>query len=161
MEKQMVDALNEQFREELASAYIYMGISTDMKAKNWGGVSGWFQKQTQEEFGHAMKIYGYLFERGECCELPALDKPKQSYDSVLAAFETALKHEKYITACIHKLVKLARETGDLATENFLQWFVSEQVEEESAPTAIVEQLKLVGDSPQMLFMMDRHLGSRD
>lgn len=157
----MLDALNEQMREEINSAYIYTAIAADMEAQNWKGVSAWFKAQAKEELGHAMKFYGYINERGEKAIMPALDKPKESWGSILNAYEEALKHEKYISGCIHKLVKLAKEVDDLPTENFLQWFVSEQVEEEAAPDDIIQMLKRVGDSPQMLFMIDRQLGSRE
>lgn len=156
----MVDALNEQINEEFASAYIYLGIAADMEASNWNGVATWFKKQAHEEAGHAMKIYGYLFERGERAVLSTIEAPGKQYTSILEAFESALAHEKHITGCIHKLVKLAREVDDLPTENFLQWFVSEQVEEEAAPAAVVDRLKLVGEKPQVLFMLDRELATR-
>ncbi len=161
MKKNLVNALNNQIREELASAYIYFAIAADMEAKNWKGVAHWFMAQAQEEVGHAMKFYHFLNSRGEKAELEKIEKPKAEYDSILAAFEAALKHEKHITGCIHDLVRLARETDDLATESFLQWFVDEQVEEEAAPADIIDRLKLVGDKPQVLYMFDRELGSRE
>jgi ferritin len=160
MQKKMVEALNDQIREELASGYIYLAMATDMEAKNWKGIASWFKKQAHEEAGHAMKIYGYLYERGERVTLGALEAPKSSYKSILEAFETTLEHERYITAKIHKLVKLAREVDDIPTESFLQWFVNEQVEEEANPTEIIERIKLVGEVPHMMFMLDRELASR-
>jgi ferritin len=107
-----------------------------------------------------MKIYRYLLERGEKAVLSTIEAPKKEYKTMLESFEAALEHEKYISSCIHKLVKLAREVDDLPTENFLGWFVNEQVEEESAPAAIVDRLKLVGDAPQILYMLDRELSGR-
>lgn len=160
MDKRLVDALNEQFTEELASGYIYLGIAADMEAKNWNGAAAWFKKQGHEEAGHAMKIYGYVYERGERIVLDTINAPKKECGSMLDAFELALKHEKYISARIHKLVKLAREVDDIPTENFLQWFVTEQVEEEAVPAAIVARLQLVGDAPQALFMLDRELSQQ-
>jgi ferritin len=160
MDKRLVDSLNEQLREELASGYVYLGIAADMEAKNWIGTATWFKKQAHEEAIHAMKIYGYLFSRGERAVLQTIEAPKQDYNSILEAFEAALKHEKYITKRIHNLVKLAREVDDIPTESFLQWFVTEQVEEEAAPAAVVDRLKMVGDSPQILFMLDRELAAR-
>lgn len=160
MDKKLVDALNEQFREELSSGYLYLGMAACMEAKNWIGTATWFKQQANEEAMHAMKIYTYLFERGEQAVLSTIDAPKQDFASILEAFEATLKHEQYVTTRIHKLVKLARDVDDLPTENFLQWYVSEQVEEEAAPAAVIDRLKMVGESPQILFMLDRELANR-
>ena len=157
----MVDALNDQMRQEINSAYIYFAMAADIESQNWKGVSAWFKAQAKEELGHAMKIYGYINSRGEKAIVPALDKPQESWGSILEVYEGTLKHEKYISGCVYKLVKLAKEVDDLPTENFLQWLVTEQVEEESAPEEIIQMLKRVGDSNQMLFMIDRQLGSRE
>ena len=160
MDKNLVDALNEQLREEINSAYLYVAMAADMEAKNWKGVGGWFKIQAQEEMAHAFKIYGHIISRGERVVLPAIDKPQETWDSIKAAYEAALEHEKYITGCIHKLVKEARSADDLAADTFLQWFVTEQVEEEATVEEILQKLNLVGDAPQFLFMLDRELGSR-
>jgi ferritin len=160
MDKKILDALNEQLREEINSAYLYLAMSSDMKFKNMNGTSNWFQIQAQEEIAHAARIYNFIHDRGGQPELPAIEKPQVSWDSLLEAFEAALKHEKYISGCINRLVDLSRETGDHAAETFLQWFVTEQVEEEATADEIVEQLKFLGDNHHALFMLDRELGAR-
>lgn len=160
IEKKMEDALNQQIAEELASAYIYQAMSADFAAKNRPGMAAWMQSQAGEEMGHARKIYGYILERGGTVELKALSAPQQSYESPLAAFQAAYKHEQYITSCIHKLVKLARELDDTATELFLGWFVTEQVEEEASTDEVVQKLLQVKDAPQALYMLDKELGAR-
>ena len=160
MDKKLVDALNVQIKEELASAYIYAAMAADMEYKNWEGAAAWFKTQAQEEVGHAFKMYGFINSRGDKAIFDAIDKPKDSYDSVQAAFEATLAHEKYITGCITKLLKLAEELGDKPAEIFLQWFVTEQVEEEANPERILETLKRLGNAPQALFMLDRELGQR-
>ena len=160
MDQKLLDALNEQLREEINSAYLYMAMSSDMKVKNWNGTAQWFQIQAQEETLHAMKIYTFIHDRGGQPILPAIDKPQVSWDSALSAFEATLKHEKYITSCIHNLVDKARETKDHATETFLQWFVTEQVEEEATADDIIQQIKMIGDNNQFLFLLDRELGAR-
>jgi ferritin len=160
MDKKLIDALNKQLWEEVNSAYLYMAMSSDMKFKNWNGTAQWFQVQVQEETMHAMKFYNYIHDRGEQPILPAIDQPQVSWDSSLDAFEATLKHEKHITSCIHSLVDKAREAHDHATEAFLQWFVTEQVEEESNADDIIQQMKMMGDSPQALFLLDRELGAR-
>ena len=160
MDKNLVTALNVQLKEEINSAYLYLAMAADMEAKNWKGVAAWFKGQAQEEMVHAFKIYDYLFSRGERAVLAAIAKPQESWGSIKAAYEDALKHEQYITGCIHKLVNEARSIDDLATDAFLQWFVTEQVEEESTVEDILQKLGLVGDAPQFLFMLDRELGTR-
>ncbi len=160
MDKKTLDALNEQMREEINSAYLYLAMSSDMKFKNMRGTSTWFQVQAQEEIAHATKFYTFIHNRGGQPVLPAIEKPQVSWKSLADAFDATLKHEKHITACIHKLVDIARENKDHATETFLQWFVTEQVEEESTVDEILHELKYLGDNPHAIFMLDRELGAR-
>lgn len=160
LNEKMLNALNNQIKEELASAYIYLAVAADLEAKNLNGSAQWMKAQYGEEIGHAMKIYGYINRRGGKVVLQTLEAPKKSWDSLLDVFQTAYKHEQYITGCIDKLVKLARELQDNATEAFLQWFVSEQVEEEENTDAVVQKLKMIGDAPHVLYLIDRELGMR-
>lgn len=160
MDKNLVNALNGQLKEEINSSYLYLSMGADMEAKNWKGVAAWFKAQAQEEMGHVFKIYGHLISRGQRVVLPAIDKPQETWESIKSAYEDTLKHEKEITGRIHRLVIEAREAEDLAAETFLQWFVTEQVEEEATVEDILQKLNLVGDAPQFLFMLDRELGSR-
>jgi len=160
MDEKMLGALNEQMREEINSAYLYLAMSSDMKYKGLKGSAGWFQIQAQEEIAHATKFYNFMHDRGGQPILPAVDKPQVSWSSLREAFDATLKHEKHITACINKLVDMARQKNDHATEAFLQWFVTEQVEEEATAGEILQQLEFLGDSPRGVFMLDRELGSR-
>lgn len=160
IDKKMEAALNEQIAEELGSAYIYQAMSADFAAANRMGMAGWMQAQAGEEMNHARKLYGYIIERGGRVELKAIPAPQQSWKTPLAAFEAAYKHEQHITACIHKLVKLARELDDTATELFLGWYVTEQVEEEASTDEVVQKLKQVGEAGQALYMLDKELGAR-
>ena len=160
LEKKMLDALNAQIAEELNSAHLYAAIAADCEAKNLNGAAGWFKAQFKEEQVHAWKIYGYINERGERAVFKGIPEPQAEWKSLLAAYEDALKHEKYISGKIFSLVKLARELSDYSTEVFLQWFVSEQVEEEANADAVVQKLKMIGDSPNGLYMLDRELGAR-
>lgn len=118
------------------------------------------KEQSKEEMNHAMKLYGYINERGGKVELQALGKPQSSWDSPLAAFEAAYQHEQHITGCIDKLIKEARDLGDNATEIFLQWYVSEQVEEEDQTDTIVQKLNMIKGSHNGLYMLDRELSHR-
>jgi ferritin len=116
--------------------------------------------QTQEEAVHAMKIYDYINERGGRVILKAIDEPAVKWKSPLAAFEAAYKHEQLVTGRINDLVDLAIKEKDHAANTFLQWFVNEQVEEETSADAVVQQLKMAEGAPGALFMIDREMGQR-
>ena len=160
IDKKIVDALNVQINEEMASAYLYLAMSADFKSKNLDGFASWMKVQTQEEIVHAMKIYDFLNSRGGKVKLLAINEPQETWSSPLEAFKAAYKHEQYITGCINKLVKLARDQNDNATELFLGWFVTEQVEEEETASGIVQQLERIKESSTGLFMLDAKLGTR-
>lgn len=157
----MEKALNQQLYEEIGSFYLYLAMAADFAAKQLPGMARWMEVQAREEMGHAMKFYRYILERGGTVSLQALPQPQGSWDSPLAAFSAALAHEQHITSCIHALVDLARQRKDYPTEAFLQWFVTEQVEEEAQLEPIIHRLKLVGDHPPALFMLDRELAARE
>ena len=160
IDKKIVDALNVQINEEMASAYLYLAMSADFKSRNLDGFASWMKIQTQEEIVHTMKIYDFLNSRDGTVMLHALDAPQDTWSSPLEAFRAAYKHEQYITGCINKLVKLARDQNDNATELFLGWFVTEQVEEEETASSIVKKLELIKDSSTGLFMLDAEMGAR-
>jgi len=160
MKKTMQDALNNQINEELYSAYLYFSMAAHFDAENLEGFAGWMKAQAQEEVMHAMKIYHYINEAGGRAILKPIQGPQTEWKSPLAAFEDSLKHERHITDRIHKLVSQAKSEEDYATEIMLQWFVTEQVEEEASVSGVVEKLRLVSDHKHMLLMMDRELGSR-
>jgi ferritin len=160
IDKKMTDALNGQIREEFYSAYLYFAMAADYESKDWPGVAGWMKTQAQEEMGHALKIYNWINERGGKAVFESIDKPRESWESALELFEEAFKHEQHITACFYDLVKTAREVGDIATEIFLQWFVTEQVEEESNANEIVQKIKKVQDSQNGMYLLDKELGER-
>ncbi|HPD97070.1 MAG TPA: ferritin [Synergistales bacterium] len=158
--KKMQDALNRQINEELFSSYLYLAMSADFQTKNLTGAAAWMSLQAEEERTHAMKFFHYLIERGGEVELLPIDKPQKSWKTPLDAFRDAEKHEQHITACINSLADLAVEEKDYATQNLLQWFVNEQVEEEASVGEVVAKLEMVSDSRNGLFMMDRELGKR-
>jgi ferritin len=160
MDKKMQKAINDQINFELYSSYIYLSMSSYLKSLNLNGFANWMEIQVQEEVFHAMKMYNFLHERGGSVEFQEVPKPKKEWDSPLAAFQNALEHEKIVTGRINDLVDLALELRDHATNAHLQWFISEQVEEESNVLGIVQQIKLSEGSPNGLFMLDRELGQR-
>lgn len=159
--QKMQDAYNEQIREELFSAYLYMSMSAYFESLNLKGFAGWMTAQSKEEVAHAMKFYNHVLERGGRVELKAIDKPKNTWNSPLNAFEEAYQHEQHITSCINKLVALAKAENDLPSHTMLHWFIDEQVEEEASTSEIAEKMKMIGDHPHGLFMMDGFLGKRE
>ncbi len=156
----MQEVLNEQINEELYSAYLYLSMSAYFLSINLNGFANWMRVQAQEELMHAMKFYDFINERGGRIRLLAAKEPPMEWESPLAAFEDACRHEQYISGRIDALVNLAAEEKDHATGIFLQWFVTEQVEEEASADEVVQKLKLMGDHRGGLFMMDRELGQR-
>jgi ferritin len=130
------------------------------KSVNLDGFANWMYYQAQEELEHSMKFYDFILQRGGKVELMQIEAPPTEWSSPLAVFEATLEHEQKVTGLINDLVDVAHEESDHATTIFLQWFVSEQVEEEESVGGVLEQLKLMGDAQGGLFMMDRELAKR-
>ncbi|MDH4208917.1 MAG: ferritin [Anaerolineae bacterium] len=160
LSKTLQDAMNEQIKNELYSAYLYLSMSAYCEAANLPGFAHWMRMQAQEEQAHAMKFYEFIYERGGRVVLQAIDQPPVEFPSPLAVFEQTLEHEQKVTAMIHDLYTLAVEEKDYASQAFLQWFVTEQVEEEASASQILETLKMIGDKGHALIMLDRQLGRR-
>ena len=156
----MEAALNEQIKNELYSAYLYLSMSAYSESKNFKGFAHWLKLQAKEELEHAMKIYDFIFERGGKAVLKAIDEPPKEWDSFLDLFKNVYEHENKVTDMINNLLKMAREENDYATEVFLHWFIDEQVEEESSADEIVQKLTLAGDQINALMLIDRALAER-
>lgn len=160
LSERMEKALNEQVNAELYSAYLYLSMASYFRKINLNGFARWMEVQSLEEVTHAMKFYNFINERGEQTILKPIEGPPISWETPLAAFEDAYSHELKVTDLINNLVNLAIEEKDHATNNFLQWFVSEQVEEEASANEVVQKLLLVRDGQGSLFMLDQELGKR-
>jgi len=158
--EKMEEALNGQLNAELYSAYLYLSMVAYFKSANLPGFANWMRVQTQEEQFHAMKFYDYIIERGGRVILHPIDAPPADWDSPFASFKATLEHEQKVTGLVNELVYLARDEKDNASEVFLQWFVKEQVEEEDNVGKVLGQLKLIKDSLEALFMMDKEMGQR-
>ena len=158
--KKMRKAINDQINAELHSAYLYLSMASYFKSLNLDGFAQWMTVQTQEEIAHAMKFFNFVLDRGGKALLAPIAGPDTEWDSPLAAFEAAYKHEQYITSRINDLVTLARQEGDNAAEIMLQWYVTEQVEEEASADGVVQKLKMMAGAPGGMFMLDRELGTR-
>jgi ferritin len=158
--KKMEKALNEQINAEMYSAYLYLAMAAYFESENLSGFANWMKIQVQEEMGHAMKFFGFVNERRGRVVLKAIDQPAKEWTSPLAVFEASFEHEQMITGRINDLVNLAIEEKDHATNTFLQWFVSEQVEEETSVDKVIQMLKMAHEAPGAVFMIDRELGRR-
>ncbi len=154
------DALNGQLNWEFYSSYLYLAMSACFHSINLEGFASWMRVQALEELYHAMKFYSFIEERGGRVTLVEVGKPPTEWASPLAAFEDAFGHEQGVTSRINNLVDLALSEKDHATNNFLQWFVSEQVEEEASIDEVIQNLKLVEGQGNGLFMIDRELAQR-
>jgi ferritin len=160
LSEKMQEALNTQLNKELYSAYLYMSMSAYSTYSGLKGFANWFMVQYQEEMVHAMKIYAYINDQSGQVKLRAIEQPATEFESPMDMFEKTLKHEKFITRSINELVDLAIAEKDHATNIFLQWFVTEQIEEEGNDNEIIARLKLVGEDGNGLLMLDKELATR-
>jgi ferritin len=158
--EKMQKALNDQINAEIFSSYLYLSMAAYLESQNWSGMAAWMKAQSGEEYSHAMKIYGYLNEVDGTVLLEAIEKPQTTWSDPKVVFQEAHKHELYITKRINDLVGLAIEEKDYATNLFLNWFVTEQVEEVATVTQINNKFALIGDNKTSLFLLDRELGMR-
>jgi len=160
LDKQMSKALNKQINKEMYSAYLYMAMSAHANNGGLKGFANWFMVQYHEEMFHAMKLYEYIQRQGEEVVLAEIQAPPASFTSPLDMFTQTLEHEQFITKSINELMDLAIKKKDHATQIFLEWYVTEQVEEEENDNDIIAQLKLIGDNAHALLMLDRELAAR-
>jgi len=156
----MQEMLNLQINKEIYSAYLYVSMSAYSEHTGLKGFANWFMVQYQEEMEHAMRIYLYILEQAGKINLLTIERPPNDFASPLDLFEKTLAHEKIVTKSINDLMDLAVQSKDHASQIFLQWFVTEQIEEESNPAEIINQLKLVGTDGNGLFMIDKELATR-
>jgi ferritin len=154
------EAFNQQIKEELESAYVYMSMAAWFHSQGLDGMAQWMKSQTVEEITHAMKFFDHITERDGRVEMLPLGIKKTEWSSPLEAFQDAYKHEQHITGKINELVGLANQENDYAANAMLQWFVTEQVEEEASTSKVVHELEMVGGKGNGLLMLDRELGRR-
>ncbi len=160
LSNKMEKELNEQINAEMYSSYLYLSMASDLNNKALDGFSSWMKTQAQEELYHAMKLYDFVLERGGSITLDTIEAPQTEWKSPLEIFQVAYKHELLVTSLINDLVDLAIKEKDHATNNFLQWYVKEQVEEEASADEIVQKLKLIGSQGNAIFMLDKEMGAR-
>lgn len=160
LSKAMQEAINEQIKNELYSAYLYLSMAAYSEAQNLPGFAHWMRLQAQEEVEHAMKFFDFINERGGRVVLQPIDQPPAEFDFPLQLFEMTLEHERKVTGLINDLYELALKEKDYPSQILLQWFIEEQVEEESSASQILETLKMGGNKGQALVMADRALARR-
>jgi len=158
--KKLQDAFNYQINRELFSEYYYLSMASYFNSVGLSGFENFFLVQVQEERFHAMKLYGFLNERGGRVILQAIEAPKTTFKSATEIFELAYEHEKLVSSLINKLMDLAIKEKDHAATNHLNWFVGEQVEEEVSMETILNKLKLIGGEGHGLLMLDNELAQR-
>lgn len=158
--KTMQDALNAQINLEQSSAQLYLAMSAHCAGKSFKGFAHWLKIQSAEETAHAAKLVDFLLDRGGKLELKPIPAPPTDFGGVIQVFEQTLAHEKTITVRINALFELARSEKDYASEIALQWYVTEQVEEESRVGEIVDHLHAVGDQGGAIWYLDSKMGKR-
>jgi ferritin len=156
----MQQALNAQIRDEMASAYLYLAMSAWCDGKAFKGFAKWLRVQHEEEMDHLRKLVDYVVDRGGEVALEAVPAPKKEFGSMLQVFEAVLEHERGVTAAIHRLYDVSLTERDVASQVFLQWYVTEQVEEEANVSEVVEKIRMVGDRSGTLLYLDKEYGKR-
>jgi ferritin len=157
---QLQDALNEQINAEMWSAYLYLSMAMHFEAEGRSGIANWFNVQFREELAHAEIFRNYVNSRGGRVILKAIDAVPTSWASPLEAFKETLAHEQKVTSLINNLYSLAESDKDYATRGRLDWFISEQVEEEDNARKLIDRLNLIGDNGLALYTLDQELSAR-
>ena len=152
--------VNEQITKEQFAAQYYLSMSAWFSAKDLDGIANYFRVQSKEELMHADKMFDYLNDVGADIVIGEIPKPPHEFANETDVFEKALEHEKIVTQSIFNILKNANAEGDFATVSFLQWFVTEQVEEEASASQLVTKIKMVCDNPSALYLFDQELSQR-
>lgn len=161
LSEKMLGALNDQFKWEMESAYLYLGMAAFLADKALPGFAHWMRKQAVEEMNHAMKIYNYIEDHDHKPDLQPIPAPPTEWENVNDVVKKAFGHEQFVTGLIYKLVELAAEEKDYATSVFLQWFVTEQVEEEKTFRDLLDKLSHIGPACGHILRLDEHMGKRE
>lgn len=160
IKKSVEEAINKQIMNEFYSAYLYLSMAAYCETINLGGFASWMRSQYEEERGHALRLFDFLLDRDGKVKLQAIDQPPSEFDSPRKIFEEVLSHEIQVTKMINNLYERALKENDYPTQVEMQWFITEQVEEEKTAADILEQIKMAGSDNTALMMIDRDLGSR-
>jgi ferritin len=153
-------AINDQIAKEFFASHLYLSMAAWFEDQNLHGFANWMRMQTEEERAHAMRLFNYLIEAGGRVRLKAIDAPAVDFTSPLQVMKESLKHEQKVTASIRKLYELADKEKDYGTQLQLQWFITEQQEEEKNVSDVIARLEMAGDNKVALMFMDRELATR-
>ena len=156
----MEKELNKQLNAEMYSGYLYLAMAAYFEDTDLGGLANWMRVQAQEELSHSMRFYDYIIRRGARVTLESIEKPKFKWDSPVDVFEHVLSHEITVSGLINDLVDVAIEEKDHATNNFLQWFVEEQVEEEESASDALNKVKFASETSNGLYILDSEFSQR-
>lgn len=159
MKKTINEALNKQVALEAESSHIYLAMASWAEKNGYQGVANFLYQHSDEERIHMLKLIRFINEREGSAIIPSIKQPKDNYKSLIEIFHDILEHEVYVTNEINKLVEITLKEKDFTTHHFLQWYVSEQLEEEALARQINDKLKLIGDDKMGLYLFDRDLGS--
>lgn len=155
------NVLNAQINKEFYSAYLYLAMSAYFDEVGLYGFSNWTKVQAREEIDHGMILFDYIIERDGKVNLDKIDAPDRSFENPLQVFEKILEHEKYVTESINCVASMSEDECDLATRHFINWYISEQVEEEGNARDVITKLKMFGDEKASLFHLDQELAKRE
>lgn len=156
----LLDAMNEQMKNEFASAYLYLAMAGYFQSEDLPGMASWMRVQALEEMSHAEKFFNFICEAGGRADVRAIPAPENNYASPLECFRAVLRHENFVTASINNLATLARNDNNHATGIFLQWFITEQIEEEASVGLTIKKLERIGNDGNGLLRLDDELGQR-
>jgi ferritin len=156
----MQNALNAHIQAEMFSSHLYQAMSAWCTSQNYAGFGRWLRVQSAEEHAHTLKMVDFVLDRGGKVEFKGVEAPPAEFGNIVQVFEAVLKHEVHVTALVHRVFEAARAEKDIATETFLQWFVSEQVQEEATASEIAGKLRMVGDRPGAALYLDKEYGKR-
>lgn len=156
----LADAFNDQVTMEIEAAVVYRQLAIEMDVQDLPGISGWFLAQSAEELVHAQKFTDHMTDRGACPKIETIKAPGLEINSVLEAFEASLAHEQKVSESIRNLYRMSQQDGDIDSIPLLNWFISEQLEEEASVSEIIGRVKLIGEDGNGLLRLDAELGAR-
>ena len=159
LKEKVEKALNAQIEKEIYSSHLYLSMASWAEAKGYEGISQWLYAQADEERIHFLKFIGYVNERGGNAVISAIKKPDASFKDVLTLFKQVLKHEEFISESINDVLSVCMAEKDFSTQNWLQWFVTEQIEEEKSVRNIIDKLKMIGSDGNTLYLFDKDIMS--
>ena len=157
----LTKSINNQIADEFNAGYLYLSMSAYCESIGFRGFAKWLRKQSEEEIGHGMKLIDYMNDQSARVELQEIYEPEKTFASLLDLMETALLHEKEISDCIYILYAQAEEEHECTTQTMLNWFITEQLEEEKTVGDIVEKLRIFGENKASLYLIDQELGQRE